>query len=57
MPVPIEEAKRFGILITDDNRQITEFEEKPENPRSNLSVRTMAKAAAALGKRLEIRLV
>ena len=28
-----------------------------ENPRSNLSVRTMAKAAAALGKRLEIRLV
>ena len=37
MPVPIEEAKRFGILITDDNRQITEFEEKPANPRSNLA--------------------
>ena len=37
MPVPIEEAKRFGILITDDNRQITEFEEKPEKPRSNLA--------------------
>ena len=37
MPVPIEEAKRFGILITDENRQITEFEEKPENPRSNLA--------------------
>ena len=37
MPVPYEEAKRFGILITDENRQITEFEEKPENPRSNLA--------------------
>ena len=37
MPVPMEEAKRFGILITDDNRQITEFEEKPEKPRSNLA--------------------
>ena len=37
MPVPIEEAKRFGILITDENRRITEFEEKPENPRSNLA--------------------
>lgn len=37
MPVPYEEAKRFGILITDDNRQINEFEEKPENPHSNLA--------------------
>jgi len=37
MPVPMEEAKRFGILITDDNRKINEFEEKPENPRSNLA--------------------
>ena len=37
MPVPMEEAKRFGILITNDNRQITEFEEKPANPRSNLA--------------------
>ncbi|MDO4966180.1 MAG: glucose-1-phosphate adenylyltransferase [Lachnospiraceae bacterium] len=37
MPVPFEEAKRFGILITDDDRRITEFEEKPENPRSNLA--------------------
>ncbi|MBO5242397.1 MAG: glucose-1-phosphate adenylyltransferase [Lachnospiraceae bacterium] len=37
MPVPIEEAKRFGILITDENRKISEFEEKPENPRSNLA--------------------
>ena len=37
MPVPMEEAKRFGIMITDDNRQITDFEEKPESPRSNLA--------------------
>ncbi|MBQ1525713.1 MAG: glucose-1-phosphate adenylyltransferase [Lachnospiraceae bacterium] len=37
MPVPYEEAKRFGILITDEDRKITDFEEKPENPRSNLA--------------------
>ena len=37
MPVPIEEASRFGIVITDDNKQITEFEEKPAHPRSNLA--------------------
>ncbi len=37
MPVPLEEAKRFGIVITDENRKITDFEEKPENPRSNLA--------------------
>lgn len=37
MPVPIEEASRFGIVITDDANRITEFEEKPEHPRSNLA--------------------
>jgi len=37
MPVPMEEASRFGIMITDDNRQIIDFEEKPANPRSNLA--------------------
>lgn len=37
MPVPMEEASRFGILITDEDRRITEFEEKPEHPRSNLA--------------------
>ncbi len=37
MPVPMEEAKRFGIVITDENRKIQDFEEKPENPRSNLA--------------------
>jgi len=37
MPVPIEEASRFGIVITDEQNRITEFEEKPANPRSNLA--------------------
>ncbi len=37
MPVPMEEASRFGIVITDEKRRITEFEEKPANPRSNLA--------------------
>ena len=37
MSVPMEEASRFGILITDDTNKITEFEEKPANPRSNLA--------------------
>ena len=37
MPVPMEEAKRFGILVTDDDRRIVEFQEKPEHPNSNLA--------------------
>jgi len=37
MPVPLEEASRFGIVITDEENRITEFEEKPANPRSNLA--------------------
>ena len=37
IPVPMEEAHRFGILITDDTRRIVDFEEKPKNPRSNLA--------------------
>lgn len=37
MPVPLEEAKRFGILICDEDRKIKEFEEKPEVPHSNLA--------------------
>ena len=36
MPVPIEEASRFGIVIADENKKIMDFEEKPEKPRSNL---------------------
>ena len=37
MPVPWEEASRFGIMNVDDNGNITEFEEKPKNPKSNLA--------------------
>jgi len=37
IPVPIEEASRFGVVITDENKRITEFEEKPQKPRSNLA--------------------
>jgi len=37
MPVPMEEANRFGIVITDEAGRIKEFEEKPEVPSSNLA--------------------
>ncbi len=37
MPVPMEEASRFGVVVTDDNHKITEFQEKPEHPKSNLA--------------------
>ena len=37
MPVPIEEASRFGIVIADEKKKIIDFEEKPEKPRSNLA--------------------
>jgi len=37
MPVPMEEASRFGIIIADENRRIQDFEEKPAYPRSNLA--------------------
>ena len=37
MEVPWEEASRFGLMVTDENAQITEFQEKPKNPKSNLA--------------------
>ena len=37
MPVSMEEATRMGIMSTDDNHAITEFEEKPAKPKSNLA--------------------
>ena len=37
LEVPIKEASRFGIMNTDDTDKIVEFEEKPENPKSNLA--------------------
>lgn len=35
--VPMEEAHRFGIVIADETGRITDFEEKPQNPRSTLA--------------------
>ena len=37
MPVPMREASRFGILVTDENKKVTEFQEKPPQPASNLA--------------------
>ena len=37
MPVSLEEATRFGIMITDENDRIIDFEEKPAHPRSTLA--------------------
>lgn len=37
MPVPWEEASRFGIMNVDNDGNIVEFEEKPKNPKSNLA--------------------
>ena len=35
--VPWDEASRFGIMNTDADARIVEFEEKPKNPKSNLA--------------------
>lgn len=35
--VPMQEASRFGIMNTDETGQIVEFEEKPQQPKSNLA--------------------
>ena len=35
LTVPMEEASRFGIMNTDDDGAIIEFEEKPRQPKSN----------------------
>ena len=37
MPVPWEEASRFGILTADETGRITRFAEKPKEPESNLA--------------------
>lgn len=37
IPVPMEEASRFGVVITDEHGQITDFQEKPKVPKSNLA--------------------
>ncbi|MCC4722104.1 glucose-1-phosphate adenylyltransferase [Salinicoccus sp. RF5] len=35
--VPMDEASRFGILNTNDDFSIYEFDEKPEHPKNNLA--------------------
>ncbi|MGT2784171.1 glucose-1-phosphate adenylyltransferase [Streptococcus merionis] len=35
--VPLKEASRFGIMNTDEDYRIEEFEEKPAEPKSNLA--------------------
>ena len=37
MEVPWDEASRFGLMVTDANCKITEFQEKPKEPKSNLA--------------------
>ena len=37
MEVPWDEASRFGLMVTNDNDRIIEFQEKPKNPKSNLA--------------------
>ncbi len=37
MEVPWEEASRFGLMVADENDRITEFQEKPKEPKSNLA--------------------
>ncbi|MCI9232480.1 MAG: glucose-1-phosphate adenylyltransferase, partial [Lachnospiraceae bacterium] len=37
MEVPWEEASRFGLMVADKDDRITEFQEKPKNPKSNLA--------------------
>ena len=37
MEVPWEEASRFGLMVADGDDRITEFQEKPKNPKSNLA--------------------
>lgn len=33
MEVPWDEASRFGLMVADDDSRITEFQEKPKNPK------------------------
>ena len=52
--VPLRDASRFGIMNTDKEGRITEFEEKPKEPRSDLaSMGVYVFSWPALKKRLE----
>lgn len=37
IPVPMEEASRFGIIVPNETGRVVEFQEKPAKPRSNLA--------------------
>ncbi|MBO4883038.1 MAG: glucose-1-phosphate adenylyltransferase [Lachnospiraceae bacterium] len=37
MEVPWDEASRFGLMVTDSDGRISEFQEKPKQPKSNLA--------------------
>lgn len=37
MEVPWDEASRFGLMVTDADDRINEFQEKPKEPKSNLA--------------------
>ena len=37
MPVPWEEASRFGVVVADEEKKVSEFQEKPAEPKSNLA--------------------
>jgi len=54
VPVPIEEASRFGIAVTNADGRIIEFQEKPGVPRNNLaSMGIYVFSADVLQKRLD----
>ena len=33
----MEDASRFGLMVADEDDKITEFQEKPKEPKSNLA--------------------
>ncbi len=47
LPVPIDEAKEFGVMSVDDNSRIVEFAEKPANPKPMLEDKD--KSLASMG--------
>lgn len=54
MEVPLKRASEFGTVLTDGSDWVTGFEEKPENPRSNLiSMGIYVFSASALEQTLD----
>ena len=49
MEVPWSEAPRFGLMVTDENDRISEFQEKPKNPKSNLATEILSSDGKVLG--------